>query len=291
MPDKSHHRLSFSLPAGMFDSMPKYLTDFMFRSLMFNAPGTESCSVSGRAVAKPLTIEVLDYMIKQKVQLASERWGFEFTPNYDSACAFQIQISETADRKHITFENDENDFNHLGSLKPDCNANLSKRPQGRFSIVFDTLLVSEQCIDDFTFQSSASVTVRGKTIAWRVVQPETSDFLNRDLGYASSFDGTWGGHLASIAKPDTNLDFGMFQDQGLGNHSHRPVFLLNQSAAKQLFPPNKFTLGDAKLFPVYGHDSPEAELMLAVTTKIKTLVSQSFPNQSYCDTENGDLES
>ena len=84
-------------------------------------------------------------------------------------------------------------------------------------------------------------------------RPNLHELLDRDLSFSTSFDNNSSTRLANIAKRNADMNFGLIADEGVGHDKIATVFLLSQQMAGEIFPPNKRTLGDARLVPVYSH--------------------------------------
>ena len=280
MSDKILHSLSLSLLDDSAPEFPSYLNDYVQFTPKGHWRKTSELEIRGDFTGGAPTIEILDHLIKQAPVVASECWQFSLHENFENACAFQITLSSSGDERYVKLLNSTNDLLNptappfLAALKPDVVADLSKRPQGAFSIIGNCLFVSDRYADLFEFSSSSNATVKGNGIEWLHVKPNLHEFLDRDLSFSTSVDNNSSTRLANIAKRNADLNFGLIADEGIGHGKIATVFLLSQQMAREIFPPKKRTLGDARLVPVYSHDSAEGEFMAAITRRMNTIISQ-----------------
>ena len=279
MSDKILHSLSIRLKDDSAPELPSYFTDYVQFTPKGHWRKTSEFAIRGDFPGGAPTIEILDHLIEQKPSIASECWHFSLHENFANACAFQIELSSTGDERYVQLLNPTSDLLApsapplLASLKPNVIAELSKRPRGAFSIVGNCLFVSNRYTNLFEFSSSATTTVNGNDIEWQHIKPNQVEFLDHRLSFCTSVDKSSSCHLANVARQNSDMDFGLIADEGIGHDKINTVFLLSELMANEIFPPNKRTLGDARLVPVYPHDSVEAQFMSAVTERMHTIVA------------------
>ena len=140
MSHKILHSLSLSLLDDYAPELPSYLADYVQFTPKGHRRKSSELAIRGDFPGGAPTTEILDHLIKQKPEVASECWQFSLHENFENACAFQIVLSSSGDERYVKLLNSTSDLldptapPFLASLKPDVIPDLSKRPQGAFSI-------------------------------------------------------------------------------------------------------------------------------------------------------------
>jgi hypothetical protein len=232
------------------------------------------------------TLEILDALIERGIELDSPVWGFSFEGNADHACAFTIELSKTGDDRSVRLLNTADDLEDPAArpfeatLRRDRDAVLSKAPQGPMIVVANNLLVSDSTLKCLGLTPCAAVLVKSERVSWSVVRPRKHALLDPSLSFSAPDARPYRAHLASIAKADADLAFGVAtESEGWGSRLLENLYLIDMESAARIIPVTRRTLGDVTLAPVFPYDSPEGDMMRSLTERMNRLIARQAVDQ------------
>lgn len=226
------------------------------------------------------TLEILDALFENGVRLSWPIWSLSFEGDAEHACAYTIERSPSGDRRYVHLLNPCDDLIDPSAppmyahLRSDREAILSKTLQGPMTRLGNNLFVATSPLQTLQLIPASAVFVKGKPAGWHVVRPPTQSVLDPVLSFHGPDKRPYRAHHASIAKADADLNFGVVTEaEGYGINNCSNLFLIDLDSAARIMPPNRITLGDLKLEPIYPADSPEGLMVRAITERMNRLIA------------------
>jgi hypothetical protein len=225
------------------------------------------------------TLEILDALFEKGVRLSSPIWDLSFKGDAKNACAYTIELSPAGDDRGVDLLNPCDDWLDPtaapmdAQLRSDRDAVLSKKPQGPLTLLGNNLLAAASAVQALQLTPTAAVLVKGKPVNWHVVQPAARSVLDPFLRFCRPDERPYRAHQANIAKAGADLRFGLaIEAESCGSNNCANLYLMDLDSAARIMPPNRITLGDLELAPVYPADSPEALVVRAITERMNRLI-------------------
>ncbi len=267
------HHISFRLPNP--PALPASLATYTQLGDFFDE---DEFKIRGDIQGAP-TLEILDALYEKGARLSSPIWDLSFKGDAEHACAYTIELSPAGDDRGVDLLNPCDDWLDPtaapmdAQLRSDRDAVLSKMPQGPLTLVGNRLLAATSTVQALQLSPTAAVLVKWKPVSWHVVQPAARSVLDPFLCFCRPDERPYRAHQANIAKADVELKFGVATElESYGSNNCANLYLMDLDTAAFIMPPNRITLGDLELAPIYPAESPEGLIVRAITERMNRLI-------------------